>query len=89
MIDKDQETTQLGTAYGYSVNDVLKYRLGSMENLEKMDSYCSEFEKLILDGNLEKAEIVLEKMRQTFGEENTEVIRCEAELQAEKMMQEE
>lgn len=81
MIAEDQEIIYLEDAYGYSVQDVLNFRQGTVEKPRKVKELSLQFEYAIEQDELEKAEIIINKMVQLLGEDHADVRSAREELQ--------
>ena len=77
----DHSVDYLPDAYAYSVEDVLRYRQGSCEKPELVESWIREFEQAMNKNDFKTAEIIADKMRRELGEGHTEVKKLADELE--------
>lgn len=70
-IDLDQEVSELSDAYAYSVSDVLKYRQGSSEIPDELKDLFKKFELEMNAKRYDHAQIILNKMEEKYGKENS------------------
>lgn len=77
----DHSVDYLPDAYAYSVEDVLRYRQGSCEKPELVESWIRKFEQAMNKNDFKTAEIIADKMRRELGEGHTEVKKLADELE--------
>ncbi len=80
FIAEDQEIIYLENAYGYSVQDVLNFRQGTVEKPIEIKMLSEQFEEAVDEGKLELAEEVIDKMAEILGEEHADVRGARDEL---------
>lgn len=80
MIDDEQGAYYLADAYGYSVQDVLNFRQGTMEKPKDIKELAQAYEAAVEDGQFELAEGIIEKMEKVLGKEHADVCAARTEL---------
>lgn len=80
----ENEVEDLGAAYAYSIDDVVEYKQGSSGIPQELLHLKNEFEEAFSLRDKESSQIALDKMRDMFGESNTEVKRAEAKMRVRK-----
>ncbi len=80
LIDEEQQVCYLPNAYGYSVQDVLTYRQGTVEKPEKIKKLFTAFDNALEDEATEKAEAVLHQLAALLGENHADVARARTDL---------
>lgn len=80
MINNEREVYYLADAYGYSVEDVLNFRQGTIEKPKDIKEMSQAFEAAIEDEEFELAEGIIEKMEKIFGKEHADVCAARTEL---------
>lgn len=81
MIENDKEVFYPAEAYGYSVQDVLNFRQGTFERPKEIKVLLQMFDEAVLDGKLEKAENIIDKMEDILGEDHADVRGARSELE--------
>ena len=81
QIAEKQEVTYLPGAYGFSVEDVLRFRQGSGEKPEKVEALTDAFERAMNKNDFETAKDVIDFMRKELGESHSEVKKAQEELE--------
>lgn len=71
----------LESAYGFSVEDVLELRQESNAIPERLNQLSKEFDEAMNASNYSAAFEILKLMKETFGEDNTEVRKAAFELE--------
>lgn len=81
MITEEQEVLYLDDAYGYSVQDVLNYRQGSMEKPKEMKVLTSSFENAMEAEDWNTVENIISEMENLLGEDHPDVRSAKTELE--------
>lgn len=79
-IDNDHQITYPSAAYGYSVDDVVKFVQGSYRIPKMAQELYDQFENAINEDDIPTARRILDKMIAEYGENNTEVKTAMTEL---------
>lgn len=82
-IDGSGAVSYPGTAYAYSVDNVVELVQGSSRIPAKLQEQYLRFEDALDQEQLCAARAILQEMIGEYGRENTEVRRAQAELSAE------
>ncbi len=80
LITDDQDVVYLENAYGYSVQDVLNFRQGTLDKPEKIKSLTDSFDLAMEDDNYNKAEEFLDVMENVLGKDHADVRAAREEL---------
>lgn len=81
LMKNDQETIYLPNAYGYSVEDVLELRQGSMAKPKEVEEFRDIFERAINREDYAEAKNIVALMREMLGADHSEVKRANEELE--------
>ena len=81
LMKNDQETIYLPNAYGYSVEDVLELRQGSMAKPKEVEEFRDIFERAINREEYAEAKNIVALMREMLGADHSEVKRANEELE--------
>ena len=85
-INEARDIVYLPSAYGFSVNDILDLRLGSVEKPEWVRKLNRQFDEAMDQEDEETAGIILSRMKEALGEDHADVRSAEAELQLEDIL---
>ena len=80
LITDSQDVVYLENAYGYSVQDVLNFRQGTLDKPEKIKSLTDSFDLAMEDDNYNKAEEFLDVMENVLGKDHADVRAAREEL---------
>lgn len=72
-LDSKQNVSYLEDAFAYSITDVLELRQGSLGVPKEIRALSGQFEEALNLGDYDRAQEVLQTMKETYGEDNTEV----------------
>lgn len=81
LLTEKDGVSYLPEAYGYSVQDVLAYRQGSMERPKEIQEITELFEEYLEDGEYQKARQIYDKLIQKLGEEHSDVKSAQEKLE--------
>ena len=81
LITDDQEIVYLENAYGYSVQDVLNFRQGTVEKPEEIKILADQFYQAMEEDNYQAAEKILKGMADILGENHADVKAAREELE--------
>lgn len=81
LITDDQNIVYPENAYGYSVQDVLNFRQGTLEKPEEIKMLTDSFYIAIEEDKYKEAEEILEKMEYVLGKEHADVRAARGELE--------
>ncbi len=70
IVLEEDSASYLSEAYGYSVDDVLELRQGSLSKLKISEEYSRQLDEAIDSGEMEMARELVEEARNVFGEES-------------------
>lgn len=79
-ITGDMEVTYLPGAYGFSVEDILRFRQGSSEKPRQVEALIDAFEKAMNRNDFKAARDVIHAMSEELGDEHSEVKKAQNEL---------
>ena len=80
LITDSQDVVYLENAYGYSVQDVLNFRQGTLDKPEKIKSLTDSFDLAMEDDNYNKGEEFLDVMENVLGKDHADVRAAREEL---------
>ena len=72
LLDDKQRVTYLPECYGYTVEDVLRFRQESVVRPKNVNALIDQINELVYDDAFDDAEIELVKLKNILGEDNTE-----------------
>ena len=81
LITDDQNIVYPENAYGYSVQDVLNFRQGTLEKPEEIKMLTDSFYIAIEEDKYKEAEEILEKMEYVLGTDHADVRDARGELE--------
>jgi len=79
-LDAEQNVSYLEDAFAYSITDVLELRQGSLGVPKEIRVLSDQFEDALNLGAYDRAQEILQDMKETYGEDNTEVKSAMLEL---------
>lgn len=72
LLEENKEPTYLPDCYGYSVEDILRYRQESVSRPKMINILINEITKALDVDDIQKADQKLERLKSILGEENSE-----------------
>lgn len=72
LLEENKEPTYLPDCYGYSVEDILRYRQESVSRPKMINTLINEIAKALDVDDIQKADQKLERLKSILGEENSE-----------------
>lgn len=72
LLEENKEPTYLPDCYGYSVEDILRYRQESVSRPKMINTVINEITKALDVDDIQKADQELERLKSILGEENSE-----------------
>jgi len=79
-IDADQTVSYPENAYAFSIDDVVEFRQGSLGTPKELRQLANEFDEAMNLGKYDDANIIYQKMKISYGEDNSEVKNIKMEL---------
>jgi hypothetical protein len=71
-LDEEQQVTYLPDCYGYSVEDVLRFRQESVSRPKNVKALVDQINEAVDDEEFDDAGIALNKLKAILGEDNSE-----------------
>lgn len=81
LISEDQQIIYLQDAYGYSVQDVLNFRQGTLEKPKAIKTLSNQFDNALDMENYIEAESIIGQMEKILGKEHADVKAAREELE--------
>lgn len=81
LLNNEGTVMYLPNAYGYSVEDVLRWRQGSTAKPQAIEKFNDRFERAMNREDYKEAELIVEQMENELGSEHGEIKRAREELQ--------
>jgi predicted ATP-binding protein involved in virulence len=72
LLDDTQQVTYLPDCYGYSVEDVLRFRQESVSRPKNVKTLVDKINEAVDDEEFDNAGIALNKLKEVLGEDNSE-----------------
>jgi predicted ATP-binding protein involved in virulence len=72
LLDEEQQVTYLPDCYGYSVEDVLRFRQESVSRPKNVKALVDQINEAVDDEEFDDAGIALNKLKAILGEDNSE-----------------